>query len=73
MSYIAMQHIPLRSAFLCQDCNSVGNDGHHCPACASKALLSLECVLDRKAVRSEKLELTYEFPMPSIALTAKVA
>lgn len=73
MPYATMQHIPLRSAFLCQDCNSVGNNVHHCPACTSTALLSLECVLDRKPVRSEKLELTYEFPIPSVALTAKVA
>jgi hypothetical protein len=68
-----MQHIPLRTAYLCQDCNAVGNDAHQCPACASAALLNLACVLDRKQVRSEKLELTYEFPIPAATFTSKVA
>jgi len=51
----------LRFAYLCQDCDSVGNDAHCCPACASSALMNLACVLDRKAVRSEKLDLHYSF------------
>jgi len=51
----------------------VGNDAHCCPACASSALMNLACVLDRKAVRSEKLDLHYSFPVPAITLTSKVA
>lgn len=73
MSYVSMQHIPLRTAYLCQDCNSIGNNAHDCPACASSSLMSLACVLDRKPVRSEKLELTYEFPLPTASFTSKVA
>lgn len=73
MPYVTMQHMPLRTAYLCQDCNEVGNNGHSCPACASSALLNLECVLDRKPARSERHELTYKFPVSDIALTSKVA
>jgi len=73
MRYLTLQHIPLRFAYLCQDCDSVGNDAHCCPACASSALMNLACVLDRKAVRSEKLDLHYSFPVPVITLTSKVA
>lgn len=40
-------HFPLNLAYLCQDCNAVGNDPTHCPACASKALMGLALVLDR--------------------------
>ncbi len=48
MTRISMQHIPLASAYLCQDCNSVGNCSSQCPACASAALLNLAGVLDRE-------------------------
>lgn len=41
-------HIPLASAYLCQDCNSVGNCAMQCPACASTVLLNLAAVLDRE-------------------------
>jgi hypothetical protein len=47
MTYMKMQHIPLVSAYLCQDCDSIGNNSGVCPACASSALLSLAAVLDR--------------------------
>jgi hypothetical protein len=40
-------HMPLSSAYLCQDCNCVGNNARSCPLCASEALLSLASVLDR--------------------------
>ena len=43
-----LQHIPLTSAYLCQDCNSVGNCARQCPACASEVLLSLAAVLNRE-------------------------
>lgn len=43
-----LEHFPLKFAFLCQDCNCVGNSSIQCPACASSALLSLSAVLDRE-------------------------
>jgi ferredoxin len=48
MKFVSMQHIPLTHAYLCQDCNSIGNCAQHCPACASEALMGLAGVLDRK-------------------------
>jgi lipopolysaccharide biosynthesis regulator YciM len=48
MSHDAMQHIPLASAYLCQDCSSVGNCSWQCPACASTVLMTLAGVLDRE-------------------------
>jgi hypothetical protein len=48
MSRKALQHIPLAAAYLCQDCNVVGNCAMSCPACASKVLLGLASVLDRE-------------------------
>lgn len=43
-----LQHIPLTSAYLCQDCNSIGNCARQCPACASEVLMSLSGVLNRE-------------------------
>jgi len=51
-----LQHIPLAAAYLCQDCNSVGNCAMQCPACASGVLLSLATVLDRETVARPKAE-----------------
>jgi len=48
-----MQHIPLMSAYLCQDCDCVVNSATRCPACASTALLGLACVLNRNEVEAE--------------------
>ena len=44
----ARQYIPLVSAYLCQDCDSVGNSSMRCPACASEVLMGLAGVFDRK-------------------------
>jgi hypothetical protein len=41
-------HIPLTSAYLCQDCNCIGNCARQCPACASEVLMSLSGVLNRE-------------------------
>ena len=41
-------HMPLASAFLCQDCQEIGNDPLTCPACAPKAVQSLAHILDRE-------------------------
>ena len=53
MTYPMMQHIPLKSAYLCQDCNSIGNCAEQCPACASAVLMNLSCVLDRDVATEE--------------------
>jgi len=57
MPLVSMQHIPLTSAYLCQDCNSVGNNAMHCPACASEALMGLAGVLNRQV--EERVQLNY--------------
>lgn len=41
-------HIPLNEAYLCQDCDAVGNSSMQCPACASEVLLSLAGIFDRR-------------------------
>lgn len=55
MTIVSMQHIPLTNAYLCQDCNSIGNCAQHCPACASEALMGLSGVLNRKAEAAEEM------------------
>ena len=62
-------HFPLTSAYLCQDCNSVGNCAMQCPACASTVLLNLSSVLDRKVetvVEEIEREYEYEFVPASV-------
>jgi hypothetical protein len=49
MTFATMQFIPLTSAYLCQDCNCVGNSASHCPACTSAVLLGLSGILNREA------------------------
>lgn len=49
MTFVSMQHMPLTSAYLCEDCNCVGNCAQQCPACASEALIGLAGVLNRKS------------------------
>jgi hypothetical protein len=46
-SYLLLQHFPLSSAYLCQDCNAIGNNANQCPACASEVLMSLSAILNR--------------------------
>jgi hypothetical protein len=62
MIYSTLQHIPLRSAYLCQDCNSIGNCAMQCPACASSVLMNLSGVLNREAAMEERRELPLSFP-----------
>jgi len=52
-----MQHMPLANAYLCQDCNCVGNCPAQCPACASEALMGLANVLNRKS--EERTQIVY--------------
>jgi hypothetical protein len=60
MTFGAQQYIPLAGAYLCQDCDSIGNSAMQCPACASEVLMSLAAVFDRKeTVVEAKL---FQFP-----------
>ncbi len=54
MTRDALQHFPLTGAYLCQDCNSVGNSAMHCPACASTVVLGLASVLNREEAASAR-------------------
>ena len=51
MTFVSMQHMPLSSAYLCQDCHCIGNCAEQCPACASSALMGLAGVLNREQSR----------------------
>ena len=53
MNHEATLYMPLASAWLCQDCNSIGNRSGSCPACASSALLSLSAILNRDTAEDE--------------------
>ena len=48
MTFVALQQMPLSSAYLCEDCHCVGNCAEQCPACASAALMGLAGVLNRE-------------------------
>jgi len=52
-SYLMLQHFPLSSAYLCQDCNSIGNNANQCPACASEVLMNLSTILNREHTMAE--------------------
>ncbi|MFZ0303350.1 MAG: hypothetical protein WAL75_11710 [Terracidiphilus sp.] len=54
---MSLQHMPLANAYLCQDCNCVGNCAAQCPACASEALMGLANVLNRKS--EERTQIVY--------------
>lgn len=54
-----LQHIPLASAYLCQDCNCIGNCARKCPACASEVLMSLSGVLNRQVEPVKKPQYAY--------------
>jgi hypothetical protein len=62
MTHCTMQHIPLSCAYLCQDCNCVGNCARQCPACASSVLMNLSGVLDREVEREKHPALNSAFP-----------
>jgi hypothetical protein len=59
-----LQHIPLKSAFLCQDCDCVGNSATRCPACASNALMNLAAVLNRNEVEADVAMNSFAFAVP---------
>ena len=63
MKHLAMQHIPLSFAYLCQDCSAIGNCPDQCPACASAVLLVLSSVLERKQEKRSRTNIrATEFP-----------
>jgi hypothetical protein len=62
-----MSYIPLKFAYLCPNCNCVGNCAAQCPACASAALMSLASVLDRDEASESARGLTYAFRIPAMA------
>lgn len=64
MKFFSMQHMPLTRAYLCQDCNCIGNCAEQCPACASQALMGLAGVLNREATDEAQHEL---MRMPALA------
>jgi hypothetical protein len=64
-----MQQIPLVSAYLCQDCNCIGNSARQCPACASVALLGLAGVLNREP----ELKMQLSFAHAPVRLPAYAA
>jgi len=47
MNSSVLQHFPLKFAYLCPDCNTIGNCATQCPACASRVLMGLSSILDR--------------------------
>ena len=66
-SYLMLQHFPLTSAYLCQDCNSIGNNANQCPACASEVLMSLSAILNRED--SEMAETRFS-SLPALAMAS---
>ena len=52
----AHQHFALTSAFLCCNCDAVGDRRERCACCGSEALLSLGAILNREAVGAYEQE-----------------
>lgn len=59
-------HIPLASAYLCQDCNCVSNCSRRCPACASEVLMGLASILNREEVEHVPPQ-SYSYPTALVA------
>lgn len=68
-SYLRLQHFPLANAYLCQDCNSIGNNANQCPACASEVLMGLSAVLNRDA---DKMNETGFKNLPGLAAASSL-
>jgi len=67
MTYPRMEHFPLKSAYLCPDCNCVSNCAVRCPACASQVVMSLAGVLDRGAQPGPESESAYPYIAAMVA------
>jgi hypothetical protein len=63
-----LNHIPLNSAYLCLDCDAVGNSSMRCPACASEVLIGLAGVFGRRedVVESNLLRFPHWRPGPAV-------
>jgi hypothetical protein len=72
MTFVTMQHMPLSSAYLCQDCDCIGNNAKQCPACASAVLMGLASVLDREQ-HDKHSQLKFPLPVSYSRLPALVA
>jgi len=46
-----VNYFPLRTAFLCENCQSVSDNPRRCPACAAESLMALATVLNRTEER----------------------
>jgi len=68
-SYLKLQHFPLTSAYLCQDCNAIGNCANQCPACASEVLMSLSAVLNR----ADEMPVTEFVDLPAYAASSTLS
>ena len=62
MTTDVQHYIPLTSAYLCQDCDAIGNNSVHCSACSSDVVMSLEGVLNRKQARKSRNQTQVKFP-----------
>jgi coenzyme F420-reducing hydrogenase gamma subunit len=69
MTLSKIEYIPLRSAYLCPDCNTIGNCATQCPACASRMLMGLSAILDRE----ETAEIAPLSVMPSVSSEHQVS
>lgn len=48
-----MSHFHLDTAYHCENCNCVGDDGSACACCGSRSLLSLANLMDRNRVECQ--------------------
>jgi hypothetical protein len=71
-SYLMLQHFPLASAYLCQDCNAIGNNANQCPACASEVLMSLSAILNREETATVMVDSQYVY-LPSLGAATRRA
>lgn len=42
-----LQHFHVSQAYICVDCDHVGNSANQCPSCASESLVSVSAVVNR--------------------------
>lgn len=70
MTFLSMQHMPLSSAYLCEDCHCVGNCASQCPACASSALLCLAGILNREPMESAHMSYPLMMSQQNVTLAA---
>lgn len=67
--YLMLQHFPLSNAYLCQDCNSIGNCANQCPACASEVLMNLAVVLNRA---DDEMSGSQYSSLPALTMTSSL-